>query len=80
MKVARGFYVASLVLLVVFVIWASINAIFLGDQGGASFALFGVLWLVTGLPLLIAGLFISALRQRRSSMSMPSHLPDWKRR
>lgn len=80
MAVARGFVAAGLVLLVVFVVWASVNAIFFGDQAGSSFAIFGLLWLVTGLPLIVAGLFASALRRRRTSMAMPSHLPDAKRR
>jgi hypothetical protein len=76
MAVARIFMTAGLALLVVFIVWASVNAIFFGDQGGSSFVMFGLLWLVTGLPLLLAGSFISALRQRRSSVS----IPDAKRR
>jgi hypothetical protein len=38
-----------------------------------------LLWLATGLPLALTGLVLQAFQQRRGSMRMPSHLPDWAR-
>jgi len=78
--VARMFYLVSLGLAVLLTLWAIVNVLFFGDQAGVSFPVSFLLWAVSGLPLLVAGLLIHGLRMRRTSMSMPAHVPDWKRR
>ncbi len=79
MKVVRAFYLASLALVVVCAIWASVNAIFFDPQTGMTFLIAAQVSLFGGLPLVLAGALLHALRMRRSSMTMPSWWADWKR-
>ena len=79
MKVARGFYIASAALAVALAIWASVNAILFDGQNGPTFIAAGVAWLAGGLPLLLCGLLVRGVRQRRTSLTAPNHWADWKR-
>lgn len=78
MKVARAFYGISLGLAIVLFVWATISSIF-SVNGGWLYPIGFFLWLVTGLPLLVAAIVIHAFRRGRTSMRMPSHHPDWAR-
>lgn len=75
--IARVFYVVSALCAVALLVWAGV-LLLIGDQSGTFPGAFS-LWLATGLPLLLAGIFMQGMRARRMTLSMPSHLPDGKR-
>ena len=75
--VARGFYVVSVAIAVLLIAGALVSLALGDDQFTLLSAL--LLWIGTGLPLVVAGLVLEAFRRRRGSMRMPSHLPDWAR-
>jgi hypothetical protein len=79
MKIARRLNLASLALAVGLAIWAIVNAIFLDAQTGMTFLLAALVWLGTGLPLLFVSALRSGVRLNRTSLTMPSYWPDWKR-
>lgn len=77
--VARFFFVLSGVIALALGVWVGVDLIALGGSM-QSWPWAVLLWLGTGGPLIAAGLLIAAFRARRSSMEMPAHLPDGKRR
>ena len=77
MFIARAFYALSAVCTLALLVWAGVLWL-IGDQSGTFPGAFG-LWFATALPFLVAGMFVQGIRARRTSLSMPAHLPDGKR-